>query len=217
MGSNHKSPGATLIQKYFPSLSAKQLEQFSELKGLYQYWNERINVISRKDIDNLYVHHVLHSLSIARWITFAPGTRIIDLGSGGGFPAIPLAIMFPESAFTCVDSIGKKLKVVNAVSSSIELSNVNTIHSRIEDIDHKVDFIVCRAVANLERLLTWTRGKFLKTSQNAVRNGLIALKGGTIEQELNGIPSKKSIEVTDISEYFDEAYFDQKFIIYCPA
>ncbi len=203
--------GMEIILKYFPQLSQSQIEQFSKLAPLYAEWNGMINVISRKDIDNLYLHHILHSLSIARFVQFTDATKVMDLGTGGGFPGVPLAILFPQSRFHLVDSIGKKLKVVEAVKDAIGLKNIFTFHSRAEEMDFQYDFVVSRAVAPLSELLAWTKGKYLSKSKNKIRNGLICLKGGNIETELAGIKGAQKIPVSD---YFEEEYFKDKFIVY---
>lgn len=202
-----------LIQKYFPDLTPRQLEQFAALDGLYRDWNEKINVISRKDIDNLYEHHVLHSLAIAKFIQFKNATKIMDLGTGGGFPGIPLAIMFPKCRFHLVDSIAKKLKVIDAVSEALELKNVFTFHSRVEQMPYQYDFIVTRAVAQLSDLLAWTKGKSLYKDQNALPNGLIALKGGDLAAELAAAEAKL-IKQLPLSVFFKEDFFKDKSLVY---
>jgi len=202
------------ILKYFPSLSEKQIDQLTALEGLYRVWNSMINVISRKDIDNLYLHHVLHSLAIAKWISFKPQTRILDLGCGGGFPGIPLAILFPEVQFHMVDSIAKKLKVVNAVAESVGLSNIKTTHGRVEELKSKYDFIVTRAVAKTPQLLSWIRNKTKEKQINAFPNGLIALKGGAIYDEMKPLKKQEYYEITPLSTYFEESFFEEKFLVY---
>jgi 16S rRNA (guanine527-N7)-methyltransferase len=202
-----------LIQKYFPDLTPRQLEQFAALDGLYRDWNEKINVISRKDIDYLYEHHVLHSLAIAKFIQFKNATKIMDLGTGGGFPGIPLAIMFPKCRFHLVDSIAKKLKVIDAVSEALELKNVFTFHSRVEQMPYQYDFIVTRAVAQLSDLLAWTKGKSLYKDQNALPNGLIALKGGDLAAELAAAEAKL-IKQLPLSVFFKEDFFKDKSLVY---
>jgi len=202
-----------LIQKYFPDLTPRQLEQFAALDGLYRDWNEKINVISRKDIDYLYEHHVLHSLAIAKFIQFKNATKIMDLGTGGGFPGIPLAIMFPKCRFHLVDSIAKKLKVIDAVSEALELKNVFTFHSRVEQMPYQYDFIVTRAVAQLSDLLAWTKGKSLYKDQNALPNGLIALKGGDLATELAAAEAKL-IKQLPLSVFFKEDFFKDKSLVY---
>lgn len=202
-----------LILKYFPDLTSHQLEQLAALDGLYRDWNEKINVISRKDIDNLYEHHILHSLAIAKFIQFKNATKIMDLGTGGGFPGIPLAILFPECRFHLVDSIAKKLKVIDAVSEALELKNVFTFHSRVEQMPYQYDFIVTRAVAQLTDLLAWTKGKSLYKDQNALPNGLIALKGGDLTAELAAAEAKL-IKQLPLTIFFKEEFFKDKSLVY---
>ncbi len=205
-----------IIFKYFPNLSDKQKEQFNKLEELYKFWNAQINVISRKDIDSLYLRHILHSLGIAKVLKFLPGERVMDVGTGGGFPGIPLAILFPETSFHLVDSIGKKIKVVNEVSKAIGLENLKASHARAEQIDEKFDFIVSRAVTQLKDFYPWVRGKFSKKSNNVLRNGVLYLKGGDLEQELNNA-SLKDIQLLPLTAYFDEDFFETKYVVYFPA
>lgn len=200
-----------VIEKYFPSLSSSQLVKYSQLKNLYSEWNKRINVISRKDIDLLGIRHVLHSLSIAKFIHFLPGTRILDVGTGGGFPGIPLAIMFPETRFTLIDSVGKKITVVNSVARTLELQNVVALKMRAEDVVDQFDFIVSRAVTKLPALIGWIENKIANSSQHGISNGLIALKGGDLQDELN-LPYKVFIQ--PISSYFEETFFETKKIVH---
>ncbi len=202
-----------LIRKYFPDLNEQQLEQFAALEDLYREWNEKINVISRKDIDNLYLHHVLHSLAIARFIQFKPGTKIIDLGTGGGFPGIPLAIIFPECHFTLVDSIKKKIAVVDAIVEGLGLSNVETKNARVEELKDKCDFVVTRAVAKIDKLLPWSRRVLAKQQTNMYPNGLIALKGD-MKEEIKLLPKFEYKEVIHINRYFNEFYFEEKYLVY---
>ncbi len=199
-----------IIQKYFPDLSEKQLQQFSDLQELYEHWNAQINVISRKNIDTLYINHVLHSLAIAKVIQFKKGTTVLDIGTGGGFPGIPLAILFPDTEFLLVDSIGKKIKVVNEVSSAICLSNVRSMHERAEKINETFDFVVSRAVTNMTDFKKWVKGKLNKKHYNSIDNGILYLKGGDLMEELRGIPHTNY----DISEFFSEEFFDTKKVIY---
>lgn len=201
-----------IIEKYFKDLSSKQREQLAQLEELYKYWNERINVISRKDIDKLYIHHVLHSLSVAKLIHFRPGTDIIDVGCGGGFPGIPLAIMFPETNFHLVDSIGKKVKVVQEVSAALGLTNVKAEQARVEKLKGKYDFIVSRAVTAFPKFVGLVRNKIQHKDQNSLPNGIIYLKGGNFEGEIHDY--KKMISIFDISDFFEEEYFETKKIIY---
>lgn len=201
------------ILKYFSHLDDKQRHQIELLMPLYQEWNSQINVISRKDIENLYLHHVLHSLAIAKFIDFVPNTHILDLGTGGGFPGIPLAILFPECQFLLVDSIGKKLKVVEHVIEALELQNVKINHSRVEDIKTKHDFVVSRAVAKIDLLLPWARKVLHFKHKNLYPNGLIALKGD-IRKEIALVPKYEYIEVTPLTKYFQEEYFIEKSLLY---
>ena len=203
-----------VLLKYFPNLSEKQIAQFEQLLPLYQDWNSKINVISRKDIDELYERHILHSLAIAKVAKFAEGTSILDLGTGGGFPTIPLAIFFPEVQFTAVDSIGKKIKVVNEIAQAIGLENVTGIHSRVEDIKTKHDFIVSRAVAELQQLITWSR-KLLKTKHiNILPNGYWILKGGNIKQEIKTLGNREYVEKYPIPKFYNEPFFEEKYVLY---
>lgn len=200
------------IKKYFPNITQEQSERFAALDALYRDWNSKINVISRKDIDNLYEHHILHSLGIAELISFKTGTRIMDLGTGGGFPGIPLAIMFPDVNFHLVDSIGKKIKVCNEVSSALGLTNVTTEWNRAENVKDKFDFVVSRAVMPLTDLVKLIRKNIAKESHNALPNGLICLKGGELEHEV--MPMKSHTLVTDLSNYFEEEFFETKKVVY---
>ena len=200
-----------ILLRYFPDLTPQQIQQFSQLAALYRDWNAKINVISRKDMDNFYEHHVLHALSIARYVTFKDATKIMDLGTGGGFPGIPLAIMFPQCRFHLVDSIGKKLKVVEGVAEAIGLENVFTFHSRAEQMPYQYDFVVSRAVAPLNDLLQWTKGKYLPKNQNSVPNGLICLKGGDLTEELKG---RRLLAQLPLSKWFAEPFFEEKYLIH---
>jgi 16S rRNA (guanine527-N7)-methyltransferase len=201
-----------LVRKYFPDLEGVQYEQFEKLPELYEFWNARINVISRKDIENLEVNHILHSLSIAKVISFVASTKICDLGTGGGFPGIPLAIMFPEVSFLLVDSIGKKIKVVQEITNSLDLKNVKAVHSRAENIDQKFDFIISRAVTSLPVVTSWVSDKIYPESKNTLNNGILYLKGGDFQYELDQIqyPHK----VFNIQDFFEEDYFETKKIVY---
>lgn len=201
-----------LIAHYFPELTETQRQQFEALKDLYEHWNAQINVISRKDTDQFYERHVLHSLGIAKVIQFKPGTRILDIGTGGGFPGIPLAILFPECDFLLVDSIGKKIKVVQEVSKALGLTNVRAQHERAEKIDEQFDFIVSRAVTAMPAFLTWTKGKFLKKDNNAFKNGIFYLKGGDLSEEM--APVKKAIQYFKLSDYFTGEFFETKKVVY---
>ncbi len=202
-----------LIRKYFPNLTADQQEKFQKLEELYKDWNLKINVVSRKDIDELYLRHVLHSLAIAKFQQFEPGSKIMDVGTGGGFPGIPLAILFPESEFTLVDSIGKKIKVVDEVSEGLVLQNVTTYNQRVEEIKTQFDFIVSRAVAAMPTFVRWTKGKIAKESHHERRNGILYLKGGDLEEELQDY---KTAEVYKLSSFFEEDFFDTKKLVYLP-
>lgn len=200
------------ILKYFPNLSDRQKEQFAALNDLYYDWNSKINVISRKDIGNLYQHHVLHSLAIAKYISFKPGTTIMDMGCGGGFPGIPLAIMFPEVQFHLVDSIGKKVRVAGEIAAAIGLTNVRTSHSRAEEIKDKYSFVVSRAVMQLPDLVKICRKNISKEQSNALPNGIICLKGGDMTAETQAFRNCR--EIVDISSYFGEEYFKDKKVVY---
>lgn len=211
---DEKEDMVEIIEKYFPQLTEKQSRQMDQLLPLYTDWNDKINVISRKDIGNLYERHVLHSLAIAKWITFQPGTKIMDIGCGGGFPSIPLAILFPEVSFHCVDSINKKLKVINAVVEELGLDNIRTTHSRAEEIKERYDYVINRAVAPFTKLLSWTRKNISNKQRNAIPNGMISLKGGDLSSELSSIRKKEYYEVTPLSDYFEEEFFSTKYLIY---
>jgi 16S rRNA (guanine527-N7)-methyltransferase len=200
------------LLKYFPDLTAQQTAQFNRLPELYTFWNNQINVISRKDIDLLGERHVLHSLGIAKILAFLPGENVLDVGTGGGFPGIPLAILFPETQFHLVDSIGKKIKVVQEISSDLGLKNVKATHQRAEQIDEKFDFVVSRAVTQLKDFYPWVRGKFNKTSGNALPNGILYLKGGDLTQEIK----ESGLKVTQyhLKDYFEAEFFETKQVIY---
>ena len=202
------------ILHYFPELTENQLSQLSQLDALYRDWNSKINVISRKDIDNLYQHHVLHSLAIARFIKLKPGTRVLDLGTGGGFPGIPLAIMFPDVKFRLIDGTGKKVRVAKEVADAVGLKNVECVHERGEDEHDKFDFVVSRAVMPLPDLVKLVRKNVSPKDSNAVENGLIVLKGGDIKDEIK--PFGKVVEVDDISQWFQDDWFAEKYVIYLP-
>lgn len=201
-----------IINKYFPNITNEQRERFAQLDSLYRDWNSKINVISRKDIDNLYEHHILHSLGIARLLFFKPGTRVMDLGTGGGFPGIPLAIMFPEVHFHLVDSIGKKIRVCDEVRTALGLTNVTTEWTRAENVKDKYDFVVSRAVMPFTDLVRLIRKNIAKDSHNAMPNGLICLKGGELQHEV--MPMKSHTLITDLSDYFEEEFFETKKIVY---
>ena len=199
-----------LIHKYFNDLTIEQIKQFELLEDLYFKWNQKINVISRKDIDEVYLKHVLHSLAIAKFISFKDDTSIIDVGTGGGFPGIPLAIIFPKVKFHLVDSINKKILVVNEVSKSLKLKNVTTSHSRVENLNGKYDFVISRAVTKMREFKRLIKGKFNSESFNDLNNGIIYLKGGDLTIELLGIINKQ----ISISKYFNEEFFETKKIVY---
>ena len=203
-----------IILDQFPDLNEKQITQLSSLKNIYETWNSKINVISRKDIENIYIRHILHSLSIAKFIKFKRDATILDLGTGGGFPGIPLAIIFPDSNFILVDSIRKKIAVVDEVVKELGLKNINSQWSRAEDLDYSYDFLVTRAVAKMPTLINWSKGRFNNYSFHDIENGIIALKGGDIDDELNGISEKK---ILDIKNMFDIQYFCDKKIVYVPS
>ena len=204
------------ILKYFPNLSEKQIKQFSELKDLYQHWNEQINVISRKDIDNFYERHVLHSLAIAKVISFEPGTTLLDVGTGGGFPGVPLAILFPECKFHLVDSIGKKIKVVNEVSNALGLNNLTSEHRRAEEIKGSFDFVISRAVTRLNRFIPWVNTKFKSKNNNTIRNGILYLKGGDLHEELSEAKLKYKPTLYKIPNFFEGEFFETKQVVYVP-
>jgi 16S rRNA (guanine527-N7)-methyltransferase len=201
------------IQKYFKDLTEEQIDQLNKLQSLYQDWNLKINVVSRKDIDELYLRHVLHSLGIAKVITFNPGSRIIDIGTGGGFPGIPLAILFPESQFHLVDSIGKKIKVVEEVVQGLGLTNVISTNSRAESIQGQYDFIISRAVAKMDTFVGWVRHLIAKKNNHEIRNGILYLKGGDLKEELSNY--SRAI-IIPLSSYFDEPYFETKSVVHLP-
>lgn len=206
--------GVELIKHYFPEINTEQEKQFEQLFPLYKDWNEKINVISRKDIDELYERHVLHSLGIAKVISFTPGTNILDVGTGGGFPGIPLAILFPDCNFHLVDSIGKKIKVVNEVANALGLKNVSATHSRVEQINEKFDFIVSRAVTQFPEFVTWVKQKVKKEQKNALPNGILYLKGGDLSEELKSFINK--IKLYNLSNYFQSDFFETKKVVYMP-
>jgi 16S rRNA (guanine527-N7)-methyltransferase len=201
-----------IIQKYFPGLTNLQKSQFEMLLLLYKDWNSKINVISRKDIEQLYERHVLHSLGIARFVQFVPRTSVLDVGTGGGFPGIPLAIMFPETHFHLIDSIGKKVKVVEAVASELKLKNVSSEKIRAEEIAETFDFVVSRAVTSLPVFYGWVKGKIKKQNRNSIKNGIVYLKGGDIETELKSFKNRS--KVYPLSSWFDEPFFETKKIVH---
>jgi len=201
-----------IIHKYFKDLTAIQIEQFSKLQELYKDWNLKINVVSRKDIDELYLRHVLHSLAIAKLVQFKPGSKVLDVGTGGGFPGIPLAILFPETQFHLVDSIGKKIKVVNEVAEGLGLTNVKTTNGRVEEqVKDTYDFIVSRAVAQMETFVRWTKGKISKKQNHDLKNGILYLKGGDLTEELK---LYTSATIYDLKDYFEEDFYETKKLVH---
>ena len=204
----------SIISKYFPQLTVQQLQQFQALGSLYKEWNEKINVISRKDIDNLYVNHVLHSLGIAKVISFLPAAEILDVGTGGGFPGVPLAILFPEAKFHLVDSIGKKITVVREVSQALGLRNLTAEQARAEELKRKYDFIVSRAVTQMKEFYSWVNNKVKSKSLHSLDNGILYLKGGDLDAEMELL--KKPYSVYDLTQYFSEEFFQTKKVVYIP-
>ena len=202
-----------LILKYFPNLTEDQIEKFEKLEALYNDWNLKINVVSRKDIDELYLRHVLHSLAIAKVIEFKDGSKILDVGTGGGFPGIPLAILNPECSFHLVDSIAKKLKVVNEVVEGLGLTNVKTTHSRVEEINDTFDFIVSRAVAIMPTFVHWVKGKIAKKQNHDLKNGILYLKGGDLSEELKDY---KTATLYNLSDFYTEDFYDTKKVVHLP-
>ena len=207
--------GASIIFDYFNTLTAKQRDQFFKLSPLYRDWNEKINVISRKDIDNIYVNHVLHSLGIAKVMSFNPGAQVMDVGTGGGFPGIPLAILFPETKFHLVDSIGKKITVVKEVTAALELTNVTAEQIRAEQIKDKYDFVVSRAVTRMKEFYGWVHEKIKTNSTHALDNGILYLKGGDLDEELNEL--KRPYSLYELPNYFKEEFFETKKVVYMPV
>lgn len=207
-----------ILDKYFSSLTETQRAQFEALGPLYQEWNDKINVISRKDIENVYPHHILHSMAIAKLISFAPHARVLDLGTGGGLPGIPLAILFPKTEFWLVDSIRKKVTVTEAIAQSLKLKNVHTLQSRAEDLDKKFDFVITRGVAKLEKLMRWTEKLYRPKEQHALPNGLIALKGfPSVENEIKALNPDDYVEVYRLTDFYEEDFFETKCMVYVQA
>ena len=203
------------ILKYFPNLTPEQITRFEKMDRIYRDWNGKINLISRKDIDSLYEKHILHSLAIAKIIDFRPGTKILDVGTGGGFPGIPLAILFPDSQFVLIDSIGKKIKVVMAVAEELELKNVTSIHGRAEEVKEEFDFVISRAVTSFPVFVGLVKKNITRKSINALPNGIIYLKGGDFQDELKDF--KRNVEVTEIANFFNEPFFETKKVVYLPV
>ncbi|MEL7020867.1 MAG: 16S rRNA (guanine(527)-N(7))-methyltransferase RsmG [Bacteroidota bacterium] len=202
------------ILEYFPKLSERQIQQFEQLGTLYREWNEQINVISRKDIEHLYDHHILHSLGLAKVVHFKSGSNILDLGTGGGLPGIPLAILLPKVKFKLVDGRGKKIKVVNAIAETLGLDNVEGQHIRAEELKERFDFIVCRGVTSLDRLCVWSKKLLGARESNAIPNGLLALKGGNIKKEVKLLPKGEYAEIVKLTDYFKEEWFIEKYVVY---
>tara|TARA_B100001287_G_scaffold275587_1_gene283644 strand:- start:13562 stop:14218 length:657 start_codon:yes stop_codon:yes gene_type:complete len=209
-----QSEPLSVILKYFPDLSFEQINQLETLERIYIKWNQKINVISRKDLDQFYTHHVLHSLSIAKFISFKENTKLLDVGTGGGFPGIPLAIYFKKCSFTLIDSIGKKIKVVNEVKSELKLNNVNTFHQRAEKNQEKYDFIVSRAVTHLSKFCPWVVNNISIKNNNDIENGIIYLKGGDLREEINSISKKFKYSTIQIQDFFNEQFFNSKVILH---
>lgn len=204
----------SIISNYFPQITNNQKHQFAQLGALYKEWNDKINVVSRKDIENIYINHVLHSLGIAKVMSFKPGTEVLDVGTGGGFPGIPLAIMFPESNFHLVDSIGKKITVVKEVAAALGLKNVKAEQIRAEQLKGKYDFVVSRAVTRMKEFYSWVNTKTKKDSKNSLDNGILYLKGGDLDEEMNEL--KRPYSIYDLSDYFKEEFFETKHVVYVP-
>lgn len=202
----------SLIKSYFPEITEQQITQFAQLRSLYEFWNAQINVISRKDLDHFYERHVLHALAIAKVMKFNPGADVLDVGTGGGFPGIPLAIMFPETNFTLVDSIGKKIKVVKEVAQALGLTNVEAFHQRAEDTKKQFDFVVSRAVTAMPAFIPWIERKFKQSNNHKLKNGILYLKGGDLKEELK--PVKQKVKLHPIPTFFKEEFFDTKMVVY---
>jgi len=202
------------ILNYFPKLSETQQDYLRQLGPLYVEWNQKINVISRKDIEHVYAHHILHALAIAKYIRFKPGARVLDLGTGGGLPGIPLAILFPETHFTLVDGTRKKITVVQEISTALGLENVDARHVRAEEMKEDFDFVICRAVASIDKLVTWSFPRINDNDQHAIPNGLITLKGGDLKEELKKLPTGSYYDIMPLSRYFKDPFFEEKCIVY---
>ena len=208
-----KPMDAKLIFNYFPNLTQQQQDQFIALEAFYQDWNLKINVVSRKDIEELYLRHVLHSLAIAKFISFNPGAQVLDVGTGGGFPGIPLAILFPETQFTLVDAIGKKIKVVQEVVDGLGIENVRAIHQRVEEDNNQYDFVVSRAVAAMPTFMRWIKGRIKKVSEHPIKNGVLYLKGGDLGEELQDY---RTVQIYSLMDYYKEDFFETKKLVYLP-
>ncbi|GAB5551733.1 MAG: 16S rRNA (guanine(527)-N(7))-methyltransferase RsmG [Saprospiraceae bacterium] len=202
------------IIEYFPKLTEEQIHLFEQLGPLYQEWNSRINVISRKDIENVYPHHILHAMAIAKFVKFQPGANILDLGTGGGLPGIPMAILFPETNFRLIDGTRKKINVVKEIVAKLGLKNVVAQQVRAEELREKFDFVICRAVASLDKLVTWSFPLISNKERHAIPNGLITLKGGMLEAETKSLPRGTYVDVVPLSHYFEEPFFDEKVVVY---
>jgi len=205
-----------LIEKYFPELTEEQKTQLAKLGPLYREWNQKINVVSRKDIDNIYDNHILHSMAIAKVISFVPSAKVLDLGTGGGLPGIPLAILFPETSFTLIDGTRKKITVVQEIVEALELKNVEARHMRAEELKMKFDFVVCRAVASLDKLSNWSMNLIREKQQHALPNGLITLKGGNLREEIKALGKRahEYVDVYPLSDYYEEEYYKEKGLVY---
>lgn len=204
--------GIDLVLKYFPDITDVQKDQFTRLEAIYNEWNAQINVISRKDTENFYERHVLHSLAIAKVMPFADGSKILDIGTGGGFPGVPLAILYPKCNLFLVDSIGKKIKVVNEVTSALGLKNVRSAHDRSENIKEQFDFVVSRAVTAMPKFIGWTKGQFLKKNNNSLKNGILYLKGGDLKEEMATV--KKAVQYFELTDFYSEEFFETKKVVY---
>lgn len=205
------------ILKYFPQLTPIQKEKFEHLGPLYREWNERINVISRKDIESLYEHHILHSMALAKVVNLKPEAHILDLGTGGGLPGIPMAILFPETQFTLIDGTRKKITVVQEIAQALQLTNITALHQRVEDTKGAFDFVLSRGVAPLDQLYNWSRRLFAQKHKHALPNGLLALKGGNLQAEIKNLPRGIYSELFPIADFFQETYYEEKFVVYVQA